>query len=235
MIDAAFPIGPVYRAFIAAGEIATMRPWLVLALAATIGPANAALAANLVVEVRSADGRPVIDAVATLKSLDNPSAPPVRFAWPATMAQHDIRFDPYVLVVPVGAEVRFPNRDRVRHHVYSFSPVKTFQLKLYGQDETRSVVFDRVGVVPLGCNIHDQMIGFVDVVDTPWAAKTDAAGEAVLQGVPAGRAQLTVWHPEMKSSRNQQTLTVAIPAAGAHETVTVVMGPPLRRTPRASG
>ncbi len=235
MIDAAFPFGAVYRAFIAGGEIGTMRFWLVLALAATIGPANVALAGNLVVEVRDAAGRPVIDAVATLKPLDAASAPPARFAWPAAMAQHDIRFDPYVLIVPVGAEVRFPNRDRVRHHVYSFSPAKTFQLKLYGQDETRSVVFDRVGVVPLGCNIHDQMIGFVDVVDTPWAAKTDVSGEAVLQGVPAGRAQLTLWHPEMKAPRNQQILAVVVPAAGAHQAVTVVMGPPLRRTPHTAG
>ena len=233
MVDAPFSMNAIYRAFTAIDDHGAMRPCLIATLAAAMASANAALGASLVVDVRGADGRPVADVVATLKALDAPAAPPARFAWPTIMAQHDIRFAPYILVVPVGAEVSFPNRDSVRHHVYSFSPAKSFQLKLYGRDESRTVVFDRAGVVPLGCNIHDQMIGFIDVVDTPWAAKTDASGEAVLQGVPAGRAQLTLWHPEMKSPRNQQTLTLSIPAVGGHESVNVVMGPPLRRSKAA--
>ena len=199
----------------------------VLVLAALAMSASAAWPASLVVTVRDQDGRPVAHAVATLKSLDAPTpAGPIRFAWPMVVDQRSIKFDPFVLVAPAGTEVSFPNRDKVRHHVYSFSPVKVFQLKLYGRDESRSVTFDRAGVVPLGCNIHDQMIGFVDVVDTPWAGKTDAAGDATLQNVPAGRAVLTVWRPYMKSPRNQMAVNVTVPSAGvARQAVSVVIGP----------
>ena len=199
----------------------------VLALAALALSATAAWPASLTVSVRDQDGRPVADAVATLKPDASPAAAPIRFGWAMAMSQHDIQFDPFVLVVPVGAEVSFPNRDKVRHHVYSFSPVKTFQLKLYSRDESRKVTFDIPGVVPLGCNIHDQMIGFIDVVDTPWAGKTGASGETTLQDVPAGRAQLTVWRPYMKSPKNQVTLNVTVPSAGAaRQAVTIAVGAP---------
>ena len=83
------------------------------------------------------------------------------------MAQENISFSPHVLIVPVGATVAFPNHDRVRHHVYSVSKPKKFDIKLYGRDETRTEAFDKPGVVALGCNIHDQMSGFIIVVDTP--------------------------------------------------------------------
>ncbi len=198
-----------------------------LLAAALLALAPAAWGANLVVQVKDSEGRPVKDAVATLKPAGAPLPPgPIHFPWPMAMSQHDTQFDPFVLVVPQGAEVPFPNRDRVRHHVYSFSPVKSFQLKLYSRDETRVVTFERVGVVPLGCNIHDRMIGFIDVVDTPWAGKTDAAGDVTLQAVPAGRAQLTIWHPYMKSPRNQVTLDVTVASTGVgRQAVTVALGP----------
>ena len=131
------------------------------------------------------------------------------------MAQHNIAFEPTVLIAPVGAEVAFPNLDTVRHHVYSFSPSHPFELKLYGHDETRKVKFDRAGVIAVGCNIHDQMAGFIDVVDTPYYAKTDAHGEAKISGVPAGPAAVTVWQPYMKTPQNKLELKAVIPASGA--------------------
>jgi plastocyanin len=91
------------------------------------------------------------------------------------MAQQKKQFVPEVLVVPVGSEVRFPNHDTVRHHVYSFSPAKKFELKLYTGTPANPVLFDRPGVVVLGCNIHDQMVGWILVVDTPYYAQTLAA------------------------------------------------------------
>src|ERR1700719_842331 len=123
-------------------------------------------ASDLVVSVHTPQGKPVADAGVSLPA---PRGRPIHFAWPYRMAQHDMQFDPFVLVVPVGARVAFPNLDRVRHHVYSFSPTHPFELKLYGHDETRFVTFDKPGVVALGCNIHDQMVGFILVVDTPYA------------------------------------------------------------------
>lgn len=198
---------------------------LILALAAALIGGAIAQAADLTVSVRTPAGEPVRDAVVTVKAPGAGAGAPIKFAWPYRVAQQNIQFDPFVLVVPVGSDVSFPNRDNVRHHVYSFSPVKKFELKLYGHDETRSVHFDQAGVVPLGCNIHDQMIGYVVVVDTPFAAKTGADGTAVIHGLAAGSASLTVWHPYMKTARNQQVRPVSIGAGGSREAVTADLRP----------
>jgi hypothetical protein len=114
----------------------------------------------------------------------------------------------------VGAEVSFPNLDPVRHHVYSFSPAKTFELKLYSKGAAPTVRMDKPGVVAVGCNIHDNMVGFIRVVDAPFAAKTDAKGVAVIRSLPAGAATLTVWHPYAKTKNNEVARAIANPAAG---------------------
>ena len=187
-----------------------MRLALALTLA-LIAPA-AAVAGDLSVVVRTPQGAPVADAVVTVQA---PHSGPIRFSWPYRMAQQNLMFDPFVLVVPVGADVAFPNRDKVQHHVYSFSKAKTFELKLYGRDETRVVKFDKPGVVLLGCNIHDSMTAFILVVDTPWAAKTDAQGRAVIHDLPAGAQPVTVWRPYMHAPGNAISSTVNIPRTGA--------------------
>jgi len=121
-----------------------------------------------------------------------------------------------VLIVPVGSTVSFPNKDKVRHHVYSFSAPKKFELKLYGRDETRSVTFDKPGAVSLGCNIHDGMIAFIFVSDTPFAAKTGADGSATVQDAPTGASTLLVWHPDLKARAPvARPLAVAGPAQRA--------------------
>jgi plastocyanin len=172
----------------------------------------AARAADVSVLVRTPQGKPVVNAVVTIEATHSGA---IRFAWPYRMAQQNLQFDPFVLIVPVGADVSFPNLDTVRHHVYSFSPTKKFELKLYGRDETRLVHFDKPGVVDLGCNIHDSMIAYIVVVDTPYAARTNAAGEAVIHGVPAGQHPMKVWHPYLKAPGNAVGLSVAAPASGA--------------------
>ncbi len=131
----------------------------------------------------------------------------------------------------MGATVAFPNRDTVRHQVYSFSPAKSFELKLYGRDETRTVKFDRVGVIALGCNIHDSMVGFIKVVDTPFAAKTDAQGQVTLHGLPAGAGTLKVWHPYLKAAGNELSTALALPQAGLVRRAETadVRSPPIRR------
>ena len=131
------------------------------------------------------------------------------------MAQENLQFNPFVLVVPEGADVTFPNRDRVRHHVYSFARGNRFELELYGREEERSVRFERTGIVPLGCNIHDDMLAFIRVVDTPYAVRTDADGLAVLEGLPDGATELTVWHPFGDAPDNQITLPVTLDGADA--------------------
>ncbi len=127
------------------------------------------------------------------------------------MVQQDLQFHPFVLIVPAGAVVAFPNRDDVRHHVYSFSPAHPFELKLYGRDETRTVRFDHPGAIALGCNIHDNMIAFIKVVDTPYAAKSGADGVASLRGAPPGQAVLHVWHPYLRAAGNEIVRTITLP------------------------
>ena len=184
----------------------------------TLAGATAAHAATANVDVRGADGRPVADAVVTL---DMPGMAPVPLRGPYVVAQANISFQPHVLIVPVGAVVQFPNRDRVRHHVYSFSRPKRFDLKLYGREEQRSVTFDKPGAVALGCNIHDAMSGFVYVTPSRFAAVTDAAGHVAFAGVPAGTATVTVWHPSIRRPGNVQAQPLALPSRGLATVVTL--------------
>ena len=128
-----------------------------MALLAALTLTTPAVAASLRVSVATPGGAPVRDAVVMVYPKGGASGGPIRFPWAYVMTQKDMQFAPFVLVVPVGAGVAFPNRDPFRHHVYSFSGAKNFQLKLYGYDETRVVKFDKAGVVALGCNIHDNM------------------------------------------------------------------------------
>jgi plastocyanin len=180
--------------------------------------ASSASAATVGIDVRGADGKPLAGAVVVLETSRKATAP-IHFAWGTVMAQRNIAFDPHVLIVPVGSSVSFPNQDKVRHHVYSVSKTKKFDLKLYGRDETRSVVFDKPGVVSLGCNIHDAMSGVIIVVDTPFAAQTDATGHAVLTGVPAGAATARLWHPSIRAPDNSSAQPVTV--AGNGGTITL--------------
>lgn len=168
-------------------------------------------AATVAIDVRGFDGKPLAGAVVTVET---PKAPAVTVRGPYMIEQRDIAFQPHVLIVPVGATVGFPNRDRVRHHVYSFSKARKFDLKLYGQEESRTVLFDRPGVVPLGCNIHDSMSGFVFVTATPFAELTDQAGHVSITGVPPGTATVRVWHPSIRAPGSTASQPIDVAATG---------------------
>ena len=153
-------------------------------------------AATLTIQVQDSSGKPLADAVAYLESAQaskvlNGAKP----SSPVEIAQVAKQFDPRVSVVPVGTMVSFPNKDAVRHHVYSFSPAKTFELKLYSGTPANPVQFDKAGVAVLGCNIHDNMVAWVVVVDTPYFGRSSKGGPVVIGGVPAGSYRLRVWHP----------------------------------------
>ena len=204
-----------------------MRAWSLLPLIALASPAAAG---ELVVQLRTANGAPVRDAVVTLYPDGRPAqlAPSARVF---QIAQRDIRFTPFVLVVPVGAQVAFPNFDNVRHHVYSFSPVKKFELKLYAKEQDRPVRFDKPGVVPIGCNIHDQMTAFVKVVDTGLAVQSDASGRALFATVPAGPVVARIWHPYLRAPGNQVELRLTAGAGRQLRNLTLN----LRSPPPAGG
>jgi plastocyanin len=169
--------------------------------------AGAAQAADLTVTIRDSAGRPVADAVVIADAAGRAAPAPARFV----INQRDMQFVPYVLVIPVGSTVEFGNLDPFRHHVYSFSPARKFELKLFGAGETRPVRFDRPGLVSIGCNIHDAMQAFIQVVDTPFARKSDARGRVTLRGVPAQVRQVRVYHPLLRAPGNQ--ITVAVDAS----------------------
>lgn len=123
------------------------------------------------------------------------------------MAQRDKAFVPTLLVVQTGTPVSFPNFDTVRHHVYSFSPTKPFELKLYAGTPVAPVVFDRAGTATLGCNIHDRMLGYIHVVETPYFGQTDVQGQAILD-LPEGRHRLRVWTPTMGEKHPGQVFPI---------------------------
>lgn len=176
--------------------------------------AVSAQAAGVNLVIRDHEGAPLADAVVTIESAATARGTRPAFTFAPQVSQQDIQFRPFVLLVPKGATVAFPNKDKVRHHVYSFSKAKKFELKLYGKDETRSVAFDVPGVVALGCNIHDAMTAYVKVVDTPWAGKSGADGRVSIAGVPAGPATIRVWHPNARAKNNEFVAPLPIPASG---------------------
>jgi len=164
-------------------------------------------AGNIVIAVKDGGGAPVKDAV--VYALPVSGKAPVAKAR-AVVAQHDKQFVPYVSAIQVGSPVQFPNQDSVKHHLYSFSPAKKFEVPLYSGTPPNPIVLDRPGVVTLGCNIHDWMIGYILVVPTPWFTVTGADGEAKLHDLPAGMYDLEIWQPRLRdpSSRPHQRATV---------------------------
>lgn len=203
----------IYRSLTLCADSGAMRIAFLLAAVGLAAPVPA-IAGNVNVRVVDVNGQPVADAVVTIRPDAGVPAGPIRFAWPNTMVQQNIAFNPGTLIVPVGATVTFPNRDKVRHHVYSFSRPAKFELKLFARDESRSYTFTSAGAVALGCNIHDAMSGFIRVVDTPFANKTGAAGDTRIAGVGGGKARLTIWHPRLKSKLNEMTYPLDVPVNG---------------------
>ncbi len=181
-------------------------------LAALLGVATLAHAANVSVVVSDAAGNPLDDAVVMLE----PIGPPLLSVKPmqnVQIAQHDLQFSPAVSVVTVGTPVLFPNQDTVRHHVYSYSAAKTFQIKLYAGVPHTPIVFDKPGVAVLGCNIHDGMIAWVVVTDTPLWGRSGASGQARVADVPAGSYQLRVWHSSLAETVPPQSVALTVGAS----------------------
>jgi plastocyanin len=183
------------------------RPKL-LALVATLS-AFGACAARLDVAVRNPAGAPVADAAVYAVPASGPAESKGRTV---SIEQVDREFVPFVSVVQVGTTVDFPNRDPIAHHVYSFSPAKAFEIKLYKGAAPYRVLFDKPGVVVLGCNIHDWMLAYVLVVPTPYFGRTDARGMAQLE-LPSGSYELRAWHPLQKGEAAMKPLAVDGPAA----------------------
>lgn len=165
-----------------------------------------AFAAALAVRVVGLDGAAVADAAVVAdpmaKAIPNKRAS-------AIVEQRDRELMPYLTIVRSGTAIEFPNRDPIKHHLYSFSPAKPFEIKLYAGKPMQPVIFDKPGEVALGCNIHDWMEAYVYVVDSPYFAKTGASGEATLEGIPPGQYQVRLWHPRLKRPLAPRQLTLS--------------------------
>ena len=185
----------------------------VAVLVATRGACDAA---TLEVEVHDGAGKPMADiAVYATSGAGTVDARPGKVG---EIQQIDREFVPYITVIQAGTTVTFPNRDPILHHVYSFSPAKSFEIKLYKGGSPREVLFDKPGIVTLGCNIHDWMIGYVLVVPTPHFGKTGTDGIVHLHELPAGIYEVHAWHPQQRVAAGPVAVTLE---AGAAKSVAI--------------
>lgn len=182
-----------------------MRTLFALALIALTVPVAQAQH-GIVATVVDDKGKPVADAVVVAVPADGPVRLSARRD--AVVDQVDKEFTPKVNVILVGTPVIFPNHDNVRHQVYSFSPAKRFELPLYAGVPAQPVMFDTPGVVVLGCNIHDWMVGYIYVSESPYFAKTHADGKAILADLPARSYIVRVWHPQLEGGEATTRRTV---------------------------
>ena len=181
---------------------------------AMAGPARVAQAGEIHALVNDPANHPVEDAVVVAVPEGQTAAAPVR-AGREAVDQVDKEFVPYVKPIVVGSQVNFPNKDNIRHHVYSFSPAKTFELPLYAGTPATPVVFDRKGVVTIGCNIHDWMIAHIYVTETPYFGKTGTDGKVRLENLPPGRYVVRVWHPRLQGTEESTSRTITVERSGA--------------------
>jgi plastocyanin len=168
-----------------------------LAFAAGLALAAPVAAASLTVRVVDSSGKPVRDAVVTLYPASGVRSPKPSGRY--VVSQQNLQFHPFLSIVSVGADVSFPNFDNTKHHVYSFSAAKWFELKLFAKDQSRTVHFEKPGVVALGSNIHDQMSAFSVITDSQWTARTNGQGLASFSDAPNAPGRLVLWHPYLRA------------------------------------
>lgn len=185
------------------------------------------------VQVQDAGGKALADTVVYVE----PESGPASGRAPATaeIEQKGLKFVPLVSVVQSGAKIFFPNNDKVRHHIYSFSPAHKFDQKLYSGQSATPQVFDKAGTVVLGCNIHDKMLAYVKVVDTPYFAKTDAAGAARIELPAGGKYVVKAWHYNtVGGATAEQVVTVKAGDAAATAAFKLPMKPAAAEEPSST-
>jgi plastocyanin len=186
-----------------------------------------ALASSVAVQVHDTAGKPLADVVLYAEPEAGVALP--KNLKPVQIEQRGLKFMPLVSVVQAGSQISFPNNDRVRHHIYSFSPAKKFDQKLYSGVAAAPQVFDKAGTVVLGCNIHDRMIAYVKVLDTPFFAKSDADGIARIELPAAGKYTLKAWHFNMAAGTGaglEQVVVVKPGDAATAASFKLAMKPP---------
>lgn len=187
----------------------TRKTWHITATLLLMQMASMANTAELVVNLHAANGKPLVleGAVLYAEPVSTQGVQQAALNRPE-VAQRERQFDPYISVIQTGTRVSFPNRDAVSHHVYSFSAAKSFEFPLYRDQSPDPVLFDRDGVVILGCNIHDWMLAYIVVVDTPYFAQFD--DQQLRLSLPDGAYQVSLWHPGLNTEdMTAKSVTVA--------------------------
>jgi plastocyanin len=183
--------------------------------------ATSVCAGMLQVSVVDPQGAPLADAVVTLAGPPGATSGPLK----ADMDQRDKVFYPHVLAVRAGTSVTFPNSDDIRHQVYSFSSSKRFELRLYQGTPAAPILFDQPGVVVLGCNIHDWMLGYIYVTQDPWYGVSDEKGHLTFDNLPDGAYTLTLWHPQRPDLQPQPGGTLTMSRAPESKVLTLAVAP----------
>jgi hypothetical protein len=176
--------------------------WLALMCAA-----GCACAHDLVATARDESGAPLADAVVVAVPTFPVKLPPPHRE---SVVQEAKEFRPFVKAVLVGTPVEFPNRDDVLHHVYSFSPVRAFELKAYAGTPPEPIVFDKPGAVALGCNIHDWMLAYIYVSESPFFGVSGADGKVRLSRLAPGTYAVRIWHPREAVNESETVQSVVV-------------------------
>lgn len=206
------------------------RAWTLAILLVVASPATAA---ELSVRVHTPDGAPLDQAVVLVDGV-----PAARGDYPMTTAvidQINRAFVPNVSVIRAGTMVTFPNHDDIRHHVYSFSDAKTFELPLYQGLMADPVQFGTTGIVTLACNIHDWMLAFVYVTDAEWFGQTNEQGVLVLDIDGHDSYEVTVWHPNLGTETVGLTQRIERGTAALDVEIAASEGRGVRRLRRGTG
>jgi plastocyanin len=173
-------------------------------------------AGELKVLIKDGKGAVLEDAIITAMPLDAKNIPKQKSAKPI-VDQVGKEFLPHVLPIYVNSLVAFPNNDNIRHHVYSFSTAKKFELPLYSGTQAEPVLFDKTGVITLGCNIHDWMLGYIYVSATPYFVRSDKTGKGTISALPEGEYTLKVWHPQMIATEESTSRKIVISSETGNE------------------
>jgi plastocyanin len=199
--------------------------WRLLLACLLAGCAGPLWAAQLVVRISDTSGHAVGDAVVTVTAA-RPSAEPPPAPLTRYVDQRDETFIPYVQVVRPGDRVVFRNSDGTRHHVYSFSEAKAFEFLLRPGESSPPLTLDRVGLVAVGCNIHDHMIAYL-LVTSAQAKVTPSQGQVVFEDLAPGNYTVTVWHPQLRPGQAQPSKVSAVAegAEGQHADFTLSLMP----------
>jgi plastocyanin len=180
---------------------------LVLAVVCVHGTA---IAATVDVVVTDTNGNPAANAIVSLAPQNAALPAPSNIPNEAVIDQRNQMFVPLVVTIRKGGHVVFANNDATMHQVYSFSQIKQFEYEIKQGEKSPPVVFDKAGIAAIGCNIHDNMVAFVYVADSPWTVTTDEQGRAKLDHVPDGAYRATVWHPKLAPGRAPQQAVLRV-------------------------